>query len=273
MADASHALAQAPPRRSAALLALGVRLARGGLLPVLSLGLGALLTLGAVAVAFVMVRQRGAGAPLHDLPGAAATVLGWGAGVLLAFASSAQALRRDLDQGIRALLRARGGSPSAYVAGRVFGLVALVALVVAGGTLVTSGACLALAPRADVGAVVQGSLAAMVYALAFSVTVAPLAMAALGARSRAGGYAWLLVVLVVPEMLERWTTQLLPESWHHVASIPSALASLRIALMPPGSVDVARLGRSVVVLAVVVILALLLVRQQAARLERDGGTA
>jgi hypothetical protein len=258
-----------PPRaRRRARLALGVALSRRGALGVGALAIGALTTLGAVAAVFVMAR-RGERAPLERVPAVAASALAWGAGVLLAFAASVRVLQRDREAGITALLRARGAAVDGHLWARVGGLTLLLAAVVAGGTLATGLAATMLAARAGVALrALQGTAAAVVYALAFAGVLGPLAMAALGARSRVGGYAWLLMVLVLPELVAPMTSTMLPEGWHELTSIPGALVALRGALMPPGF-DAWRAGRALVVLAIVVATCLAIVRRAAARVQRE----
>src|SRR6202043_1971482 len=132
----------------------------------------------------------------------------------------------------RALARARGMSDSRYLVGRIGGLALVVALVVVGGTFLTSVTCLALATADATGAVLRGSLAALAFALVFSVVLPAVAMAALGARPGGGGYAALLAVLVIPEILRALTAELLPCDWHRPTSIPGSLSEVRTALMP-----------------------------------------
>jgi hypothetical protein len=72
-----------------------------------------------------------------------------------------------------------------------------------------------------------------VYALAFAATLGPIAVAALGARSRAGGYLTLVAVLVLPELLARWTSEVLPRGWHELTSVPAALAAVRAGVAAP----------------------------------------
>jgi hypothetical protein len=251
------------------MVGLGLRLAWTGILARSALGLAALTTLAAIAVAFILVRQRGYAAPLHDVPSLASGALAWGAGVLLAFAASVQALRRDRQEGILSLARARGQSDSRYIAGRVGGLAMAVALPVIGGTLVTSVVCLALSTADATVAVVRGSFAALAFAIAFSIVLPAVAMAALGARSRGGGYLALVAVLVVPELLRGLTAQLLPYDWHALTSIPGALSEVRTALMPSGPPDLTMIGRAVVVLGLVTLVALFAVRSSAARVAAE----
>jgi hypothetical protein len=251
-----------------ALLALGVALARGGTMAKLSIGIGALTCFGAAILALVMA-QTETHPPLETLPGLTAQALAWGAGVLLAFASAAQALRRDRDDGIQALVRSRGGDAHDYVWGRVGGLALLLALVVGGGTLFTGLVSMLAAHQFGLAALtLQGTLAGLAFALAFSVTLAPIAMAALGARSRAGGYVWLVAILVMPEVLAGWTGAVLPHAWSSVLSIPGALDTLRTSLMPT-EFDITAFTRAVVVLAAVAAIALIFVHNQLTRVENE----
>lgn len=259
-------------RRTRALVALGVALARRGLLAKLSMGVAGITVVGVAAAAFV-VAQKGETAPMETIPAVAAGALAWGAGILLAFASAAHALTRDRTDGIDALLRARGGPQRTYVWARVGGLGVLLAAVVAGGTLLCGGIAVLLAARVGLaGRVLQGTVASVVYALAFSAMMAPLAVAVLGARSRVGGYGWLLMVLVLPEVVAPWTAQMVPASFRDLTSIPAALSAVRGALMPPG-IDPAQLLRALLVLTAVTALAMLAVRRAAGRLQAEGVVA
>jgi hypothetical protein len=184
---------------------------------------------------------------------------------LLAFAAAAHAFRRDRTEGIRELLASRGGSSVAYAWARIGGLAMVLALLIAGGTAVSGGVASLAAARVGVAAAtLQATFASVVYGLAFASVLAPIALATLGARSRAGGYVWLLVVLVLPELFERWTVSVLPDSWGELVSVPSALAALKGSLMPPG-VDVARCARACVVLALMTAVAILVVHREVAR--------
>jgi hypothetical protein len=247
--------------RRRGLLALGVALARGGVMAKIALGIAGITVFLALTVPIALARDE-LRPPLAIVPAVAASALAWGAGVILAFAGAAHALRRDHDQGIRALLTARGANPDRYVWGRVGGLALLLAIVVGGGTLVI-GAVSILSARASGVALetAQGTVAALVYALAFSVVLAPVSMAALGARSRMGGYAWLLAIVFLPELFEGATATLVPRTWNDVVSIPAALSSLRGSLMP-SHVDPMRLARSVIVLSFVAVFCMLIVLRQ-----------
>lgn len=258
--------AMAAPR-ARALAALGWTMARSGPLAVASIAIGALTTVGMIVAAFVLARHGGRA--LAQLPSVASSALAWGAGILLAFSSAAHALRRDREQGIRALVRARGGSASSYLWGRVAGLFLVLALVVVGGTLLTGVAATALASKGAVLRVARGSAASTLYALSFSVIVAPVALAALGARSRAGGYVALVMMLVVPELFAGWTEELLPRGWEELTSIPAILTAVRGSLV---ALDGARLARALFAVVVVAAIATAIVRQQMARVDAEART-
>jgi hypothetical protein len=99
--------------------------------------------------------------------------------------------------------------------------------------------------------VARSSLAALVYALAFAVVLGPLAMAALGGQSRAGGYLGLLAALVLPELLAPWTSALLPHGWRELTSIPAALEAVRAGVQSPGSASLHGARAAVALMAVV----------------------
>jgi hypothetical protein len=203
------------------------------------------------------------------VPSLTASATAWGAGVLLAFAAATRALLRDRDEGIRALTSTRGASPAGYLWGRVTGLgVALFAVV--GGAAILAGVAALLAARrgALAGNVAQATIASLLYAAAFAAVMAPLTVAVLGARSRAGGYFGLLVFLFLPEMVLSLSQELVPGPWGELASVPSALEALRGALMPH-AFDPERFLRAALVLAAVAAVSLLYVNRQLARVDRD----
>ena len=213
----------------------------------------ALVVMGATVLgafgAAVALSVRGAAGALVELAAATSSTLAWGAGILVAVPASLHAFRDDRRSGVRALLVARGASAAVYARGRVIGLAIVLFAVVGGGTLVSGGAAVLLASRAGVAAhALEGLVAALVYAAAFAIVVAPMALAALGARSTGRGYARFIVLLVVPELLKPWTSDLVPAGWGELLSVPSALAGLRGALLPQ-AFDVARGARAGFVLA------------------------
>jgi hypothetical protein len=254
-----------PAGRRRAIVALATARALGGVLARVSLGVGVLSVL--LGILFAVVVARRAPGSLDRVPLVASSALAWGAGVLLAFASAAHGLVRDRDEGLRALLVQHGHAPSAYVLARATGLAVALLVLVGGGTLATGVTCVLAASGGKAAlACAQSTLAGCVYSAAFSALVAPVALAALGARSRAGGYVWLLLVLFVPEMLARVTGALVPEAWSELVSIPGALGALRGALAPPGF-DGPMALRAVAVLACATALAVLAVRAQLLRVD------
>ena len=277
-AAASPTSSEAPPaepssglarrvRRSLPVLRLGMSLARRGVLPVASIAI-CIVTALVLSVVAVLLAAKGPQSPAHDVPILASSALAWGGGFLLAFSAAAHALRRDRSEGIRGLFVARTTSLHGYLFGRVGGLALLIALVVAGGTLLCGLAAMGAAARAGaVPRILQATGAGIAFAIAFSAVVAPVAFAALGARSRLGGYLFLITVVSVPELLVMTMGSALPESVSDVMSIPSALSALRSSLAP-GTLDVARTARAIVALSLVVAFATFLVRRDAIRIDQ-----
>jgi len=256
-------------RRSVPLLALGMSLARRGVLPVASIAIS-IVTALVLAVVAVLLAAKGPQSPAHDVPIVASSALAWGGGFLLAFSAAAHALRRDRSDGIRGLFVARTTSLRGYLMGRVGGLAVLIALVVAGGTLLCGLAAMGAASRAGaVPRIVQATGAGIAFAIAFAAVVSPVAFAALGARSRLGGYLFLITVVMVPELVVMAMGSALPESVADVMSIPSALSALRSSLAP-GTLDLARTARAIVALTLVVAFAMFLVRRDAIEIDRPG---
>jgi hypothetical protein len=254
--------------RGGGLLALGGALAVDGAMAKLSLGVAALIVFGSVVTALVIARGDHP-ENLASVPLVASSALAWGAGTLLAFASSVHAFRRDRDSGIRALVSARARSDGEYLWARVAGLARAIAAVTAGGTLVTGIAAALAAQGASVALRTLDSTAAgMAFSIAFAATLAPVGLATLAARSRVGGYLALLGVLLIPELLEGPMTRLLPEGWGELASIPGALLALRASLGQE-TFDPLRFTRAFALLALTVLLALLVVRGQLARFDRE----
>jgi len=202
------------------------------------------------------------------LPPLASSAIAWGGGVTLAFGAALRALRLDREQGILALVRARGATVSDYVRGRVLGLVIVLVSAVGGATTVACMSAVAVAHGAlDV---VASSAGAIVYAVAFGATLGPVALAALGARTRAGGYTSLLAVLVVPELLAftGLTTHLLPEGWDELTSIPAALSAVRRGVAH-GFVGGAHAARALAALVAVMAAALLVIAGRARQKDGD----
>jgi len=247
--------------RSAALVGLGAWLAARGGLAVAGLVVTGLVGLGATIAALMSSPSRAA-----FLPDLASTAIAWAGGVMLAFGASLRALRLDREQGVASLVRARGASLRDYVVGRVLGLVAVLAAAIGGAT---SAACLGAIVAAHGGrGIVQSSAGAVAYALVFAATMGPVAIAALGARTRAGGYLSLLAVLVVPELLAGFTERLLPRGWRELTSIPEALAAVRSGVSHP-ALDGAHAARGLAGLVAVVAVALLVVAARARASESE----
>ncbi len=266
---ASLAESGAPSRGAArrwAAIALGTSLAPRGAMVKIALAIAALTVLGGLGAALTLA-SRGAGNALVQVSAATSTALAWGAGTLIAVPASLHAFREDRASGVRALLAARGASAATYAQGRVAGLALVLFAVVGGGTLMSGGAAFLLASRLGVaGHAFEELLGSLLYAAAFALVVAPLSLAALGARSRGGGYLVFLALLVLPEMIQPWTSALVPAGWGELLSVPSALGALRAAL-PAQALDLARLTRAAFVLAAFAALAFALVRGEIAALD------
>jgi hypothetical protein len=233
-------------------LALGTWLAARGAV----VGVGfALAIAGALASVVAAVAVSGSGAAA-ELPLVESSAIAWSAGLVLAFGATLGALRQDREQGVVALVRARGASLNGYVRGRVGGVVVVLAVAVGGATLV-AGIAATSAAHPPLAAV-RTSVAAIVYALAFAATLGPVTMAALGSHTRSGGFFTLLAVLVLPELFSRWTVAWLPRGWHELTSIPAALAAVRAGVVAPAAMGVP-MARAFAGLAAVVALSLLVI--------------
>ncbi len=230
----------------------------------LALGLTAVCVLGSSLIA-VFLSHRGKADALPAVPLGASSVLAFGVGVLVALGVSTRAFRSDEENGIRALLRARGVSATSYLAGRIAGLAAVLAVLVAGGSALV-GLVATLMARGRVPALhtAQATLAAIVFGVAFALTFAPVAMATLAARSRRGGYVALLMVLLAPELLAPSLDRFVPHGWLEVCSIPGALLAVRASLAPAGA-DPVMLAHGAVALAAICVGALVVVRVELAR--------
>ncbi len=252
------------PLSGKAPLALGLWLAARGPAALAAFMFAALEAVGAAVAAYLLARGGGGGA--HRVPAIAAEGIAWTAGISLAFGAAWGASHRDREEGILALVRARGSSVGAYVRGRVGGLVILLSVTVGGATLVSALAATSAA-SAPLAAVRSGA-SALAYALAFAATLGPVTMAALGARSRLTGYLSLLVVLAVPELVAPWTSGFLPPGWSELTSIPAALDARREAVAAPIAMA-AHGARAFAVLATVVAVSLVVVDMRAARIDLE----
>jgi hypothetical protein len=235
---------------------------------VISLVVSAVTALAFVVLGVVLAR-RGPDAPVHDVPILASSALAWGGCFLHAFSASASVLRRDDATGIRHLFVGRTASLRGYLAARVGGLALVLGAVAAGGTLL-AGAAAALAARspAMVGRTLQATGAGVVFALAFGFVLAPIALAALGARKRLSGYFALLLLLIVPALLVSAIGDLVPTEASELCSVPTALAALRGALAP-GTVDGLRVVRALAALLLFAMLGFFFVRREVILLELE----
>jgi hypothetical protein len=208
---------------------------------------------------------------VHTVPIVASSALAWGAGFFHAIRTAAHAHRRDRTERVQHMLDAQTTSLRAYLIARIGGLAAVIAAVVAGGTLLTGLVALAASTKpGGVPRTLLATAAVFVFSLALAAVVCPLACAALGARSRVGGYFFLLFVIVLPELFAGLLSGWLPESLLEVIAIPSALATLRSALAP-GTLDALRTMRALVAIALWVLFASVLVRRTVAMLDRGEG--
>ncbi len=243
------------------LLLLGIALTRRGTLARISIAI-VIGTLVGFVLLGISLAMDGSVSALPTVPILASSALAYGGGVLLAFSSAAHALRRDRSEGIRHLLESRGVGLVGYLVMRVGGLSALLALLVGGATLIAGLVGMALAPRAAVvPKMLLATMASLVFAVAFAAVMAAVAVAAVGARSRVGGYLFLLGVLLVPELVAEALSNALPESVTEILAIPSALNALRAGLSP-GSLEPLRAVRGLLSIAIFTTLALLLVRRE-----------
>jgi hypothetical protein len=207
-------------------LALGVWLATRGAIA----ATGFVLAIVASALSVMAIVGASARAASR-VPWFTAEIGAWAVGASIAIGGAWHAVRRDRDEGILALVRARGLSAASYVQGRVLGLAVVVAAAVAGPTLVAGLAAVSLARPPWLA--VRVTLGALVYAVAFAATIAPLALAALSARTKLGGYLSLVAVLGVPEIAAPWTAAMLPPGWGELTSIPSALTAVGAVFASP----------------------------------------
>jgi len=240
-------------------LALGMWLASRGGLVLAGFVLAATIAVVAALDAVGGGRWQGAALPMI-----AAHAIAWGAGVTIAFGAAMQALRRDRAEGVVALARVRGAGATDYVRGRVGGLVAVLAISVGGGTL-AAGLAAASVAHPPLSAA-RATIGALAYSLAFAATLGPVALAALGARSRGAGYAVLLAVLVAPELASPWTGALLPHGWSELTSIPAALEAIGTGAVSPHHAGM-HLARALAMLAAVVGASLVVVAAQVSRVD------
>jgi hypothetical protein len=231
------------------MLRVGMARTLEGFSPKLAIAIGVLSTVVALALAVSSAKREG---NLGAVPVLTASVLAWGTGVLLCFAASMRAFARDREEGWRALLARHGFGDGAYLGARIGGLALVVVLVDGIGTaLVGVTALLGAHDHAALSDALSGTVASLAYSIAFALVVAPVAVATLAPRPRGAGYLFLLSVLVVPALVAGWTSELVPEGWGELVSIPGALDALREGLQ--GSPDPTRVVRAAAVLAIVAI--------------------
>lgn len=204
-------------------LAFGFWLASRGLLVRSAIVLAAGMAIAGAMSSFWLVHHGVS--TLETVPLIASEALAWGAGLSLAGAASMRMPYRDAELGVLSFALARGATIQQYVRGRMGGIVLWTFLCVGGGTLVTiAGTIAAVRPTEDV---MRASAGALIFSLAFGGSIAPVAMATLGARSRMRGYVALLLVVGVPELVAPWTSRILPDGWSELTSLPAALGALR----------------------------------------------
>lgn len=196
-------------------------------------------------------------------------VLVWGTGVLLAFGLSSRALVRDHQDGILDLFERHAFGRTAYILARTFGIACVLAAVLGAATLLsgTAIALMSFRPLESLRAV-GATLGAAAYVLLFSFTMAPLALAALGGRGKAGGYVVLLFLLGIPEVIAKMTEGVLPASFHELLSFGGALSAARDSLLPY-SFDIGRFLRATFVLVLVAAMGVLFLHREVARV-REG---
>ena len=251
-------------QRFARTLALGTWLAARGAHAVVGIALSAVGVVASTVAAWVLRESTTGGTTA--LIAVTSSAIAWSAGVMLAFLSGMRAIFRDEEDGVLALARIRGVSAMEYARGRAGGLALLLAAVVGGGTLAAS---LAIALVTGLTASRLPAIAgALAYALAFSATMGPLAIATLGGRNRTSGYLCLLLVLFVPELLSSWTVAVLPAGWSELASIPEALSAARAGVSSPLA-NGAPLLRALAVLASIIAISLMVIALRVRRGETE----
>src|SRR5262249_28608304 len=147
---------------------------------------GLVLAAAVMAGAIVAASLRPALEGSDLVPAATSEALAWGAGGLVAYGAALRAAPRGGGDGIVLLAPFRGVLLSRYLRARVAGLGVVLAIAVSGATLLVGLAATATSHHPGLTArLVAGSV---VFGLAFALTMAPLAMAAMWGRSRAAGY-------------------------------------------------------------------------------------
>jgi hypothetical protein len=254
------------PRERPLAIALGIWLACRGVLAPVAMGMAALGALGAVG--YCLFARR---ADVTHVPTRATVAIAWSAGVMLAFGSCLRAIVRDWEDGIVALARVRGVRSSRYMRGRIAGVVVVLAVTLGSASLATGLAATAVA-KAPL-ATARDGLAAILYALVFAATLGPVAVAALGARSRVRGYLRFFAVLVLPELIAPWTAEALPSGWQELTSIPAALFAVLRGVEAPSLPAELEMARAIAGLAAIVAISAALVQARTPRVSRAPGDA
>ncbi len=183
----------------------------------------ALVVLATLACFVVTFRVRNDGVALVGAIRLSTSIIWWGgATVLMAFAQSARVLHKLWGEGLSTLLQLRAGRRTAWQA-YLFGMVARLCIVALPPIALVGIFSLALAPS-DHGRIVAMLVACLVSTLFFSGTLASVAMAALGGRSRAGGYLRLFAILTIPELVGSSLT--VSKEMRGMLSVPSVLSTL-----------------------------------------------
>jgi hypothetical protein len=190
--------------------------------------------------------------------------LWWGALVLMAFALSARVLHRLRGDGLATFVRLRTGRDTAWHA-YLFGMFARLCAAALPPIVALGIAALALAPS-DHGRILSMLVACLVSTVFFTATLCSVAMAALGGRSRAGGYLWLFAILTVPELVG--SSLSLSKDMRGMTSIPALLSTLLDSLSRG---NVSRLMSAVFILASVIAFAVGMIKVEWARVLREGG--
>jgi hypothetical protein len=167
-------------------------------------------------------RVRHDGVALAGAVRLSTSVIWWGSLVLIAFALSTRVLHRLRDGGLATLVHLRTGRNTAWQAYLV-GMCARLCAVALPPLLLVGLAALALAPS-DRGLISSMLVACLVATVAFAATLGSVAMAALGGRSRAGGYLRLFAILTIPELAS--SSLSLSKEMRGMTSIPALLSTL-----------------------------------------------
>lgn len=223
-----------------------------------SIALAALATLACLAITF---KVRDDGVALVGAVRLTTSIIWWGATVLMAFALSARILHKLWGEGFSTLLQLRAGRSTAWQA-YLFGMFARLCLAALPPVVLVGIVALVLAGT-DRGRVFGMLIACIVSTLFFAATIATVALAALGGRSRAGGYLRLFAILTVPEVVGSSLT--VSKEMRGMLSIPSLLSTLIDALARG---NISRMLTAMFVLAAVNALAIGIVKLEWTRVLR-----